>query len=126
MTLYVSIERYARHLQALKKDLKIKPMPRVNYDENVPDCTVSNLEEDKKLIEDELKALGPLGQQKEDKPFMKFVADIQKIISDQARTIYTGDKAKYLTGADKVPDFLRKYIASMRQSAEDFRQNSIR
>ena len=52
--------------------------------------------------------------------------DIEKIISDETRTIYVGDKAKYLTGADKLPDFLRKYIASMKQSAEDFRQNSIR
>ena len=70
--------------------------------------------------------MGPLGDQKEDKPFSKFVLDIEKIISDEARTIYVGDKAKYLTGADKLPDFLRKYIASMKQSAEDFRQNSIR
>jgi hypothetical protein len=70
--------------------------------------------------------LGPLGDQKEDKPFSKFVLDIEKIISDETRTIYVGDKAKYLTGADKLPDFLRKYIASMKQSAEDFRQNSIR
>jgi hypothetical protein len=70
--------------------------------------------------------LGPLGDQKEDKPFSKFVLDIEKIISDETRTIYVGDKAKHLTGADKLPDFLRKYIASMKQSAEDFRQNSIR
>ena len=29
-------------------------------------------------------------------------------------------------GNDKVPDFLRKYVANMKKSAEDFRQNSIR
>lgn len=57
---------------------------------------------------------------------MKFVQDIEKIITDEARTIYVGDKAKFLLGTDKVPDFLRKYIANMRQSAEDFRQNSVR
>ena len=32
MTLFTCIEKYAKHLEALKKELKIKPMVRVNYD----------------------------------------------------------------------------------------------
>jgi hypothetical protein len=36
MTLSTCIDRYSKHLEALKKDLKIKPMIRVNYDENLP------------------------------------------------------------------------------------------
>lgn len=35
MTLFTCIEKYAKHIEALKKDLKIKPMSRVNYDENL-------------------------------------------------------------------------------------------
>jgi golgin subfamily A member 4 len=49
---------------------------------------------------------------------MKFILDIEKLISDESRLIYVGDKAKYITGADKLPDFLRLYIANMKKSAE--------
>lgn len=62
--------------------------------------------------------LGPLGEQKDDKIFMKFLEDIEKIIGDEARTIYVGDKAKYINGNDKLPDFLRLYIQNMRKNAE--------
>lgn len=37
-----------------------------------------------------------------------------------------GDKAKYLTGNDKIPDFLRVYIANMKKSAETFRIACVR
>ena len=47
---------------------------------------------------------------------MKYIDEIEKLISDESRTIYVGDKAKFLTGADKIPDFLRVYIANMRKS----------
>lgn len=35
MTLFSCIERYAKHIEALKKELKVKPMQRVNYDESL-------------------------------------------------------------------------------------------
>ncbi len=57
---------------------------------------------------------------------MKFLQDIEKVIGDEARSIYTGDKAKYINGNDKLPDFLRLYIQNMRKNAEQFRQESIR
>ena len=47
-------------------------------------------------------------------------------MGDEARAIYVGDKAKYITGNDKIPDFLRLYIQNMRKNAEQFRQESIR
>jgi hypothetical protein len=47
---------------------------------------------------------------------MKYVDDIEKVISDESKTIYVGDKAKFLTGNDKIPDFLRTYIANMKKS----------
>ncbi len=57
---------------------------------------------------------------------MKYLDDIEKIIGDEARAVYTGDKAKYITGNDKLPDFLRAYIGNMRKNAEEFRQESVR
>lgn len=38
-------------------------------------------------------------------------------MKEEAQKIYVGDKAKYLTGADKLPDFLRDYIANMKKNA---------
>ena len=64
-----------------------------------------------------MQKLGPLAEQKDDKVFIKFVDDIEKLIGDEARNIYTGDKAKYITGNDKLPDFLRTYIFNMRKNA---------
>ena len=48
---------------------------------------------------------------------MRYIDDIEKIISEESRTIYVGDKAKFLTGNDKIPDFLRIYIANMKKNA---------
>lgn len=42
MTLFTCIEKYAKHIEALKKDIKVKPMPRVNYDETLAECTVTS------------------------------------------------------------------------------------
>lgn len=55
--------------------------------------------------------------QKDDRVFIKYVDDIEKVIGDESRTIYVGDKAKFLTGNDKIPDFLRAYIIGMKKSA---------
>lgn len=52
--------------------------------------------------------------------------EIEKVITDETRSIYSGDKAKYLTGNDKIPEFLRVYVANMKKNAEEFRLNSIR
>jgi len=43
MTLFTCIERYSKHIEALKKDLKVKPMPRVNYDESLAESTVTSV-----------------------------------------------------------------------------------
>ena len=58
-----------------------------------------------------------MGEQKDEKNYSKYIDDIEKIITDETRLVYTGDKAKYLTGADKVPDFLRAYISNMKKNA---------
>lgn len=128
MTLYSCITRYGKHIEAFKPDLKIAEMIRVTYLETTPECKLTPEEEenDKKLKLEELQALGKLGEQKDDRIFMKYIEEIEKIISDESRTIYVGDKAKYLTGNDKIPDFLRNYIKNMKKNAEDFRVSCIR
>jgi hypothetical protein len=40
--------------------------------------------------------------------------------------LYIGDKAKYLTGNDKIPDYLRIYLEEMKKNMEDFRISSCR
>lgn len=67
-----------------------------------------------------------MSQQKDDKKFSQQIEDIEKVMKEEAQKLYVGDKAKYLTGADKIPDFLRDYIANMKKNAESFRLNSIR
>jgi hypothetical protein len=54
--------------------------------------------------------MGPLYFQKDQRKFLEWVLDIEKNIKEEAVKIYSGDKAKYLTGADKIPDYLRSYI----------------
>ena len=63
-----------------------------------------------------MKALGKLSEQKDERPFVKYIKKKKKLISDESRTIYVGDKAKFLTGNDKIPDFLRVYIVNMKKS----------
>lgn len=70
--------------------------------------------------------MGRLSEQKDERTFMKYVEDIEKVISDESRTIYVGDKAKFLTGTDKIPDFLRVYIVNMKKSCEAFRVSCVR
>ena len=40
--------------------------------------------------------------------------------------MYTGEKAKFLTGADKIPDYLRNYLSAMREKMAEFKINCIR
>lgn len=57
---------------------------------------------------------------------MQQIDDVEKVMKEEVQKIYVGDKAKYLTGTDKIPDFLREYIATMKKNAETFRLNSVR
>jgi hypothetical protein len=65
-------------------------MPRITRQEGVSDAliTAEEEEEDKKKVAEELLQLGPLGEQKEEKPFMKFLEDIENAIGAVAREIY--------------------------------------
>lgn len=57
---------------------------------------------------------------------MDWVGEIEKNTAIEAQKIYIGDKAKFLNGTDKIPDYLRTYITNNRKNAEEFRISSCR
>ncbi|KAL4438837.1 hypothetical protein ABPG74_016557 [Tetrahymena malaccensis] len=128
MTLRTCIGRYAIHIDALKPDSQVQEMPRVTYIEKKFDCVLDPTEQEQDLIwkEAELEFIGPLFFQKEPHKFMDWVTEIEKNTILEAQKIYVGDKSKFLTGADKCPDYLRNYIQNNRKNAEEFRISSCR
>lgn len=88
-------------------------MPRITSKETKFDTVLEpdEVNEDKKLMELELESMGPLYYNGE-KKFVESINEIEKIIKDEATKIYA-DKPKFLTGTDKLPDYLRAYIENM-------------
>ena len=52
--------------------------------------------------------------------------DIEKNVREESQKIYTGPNTKFLTGTDKIPDYLRNYLINMKKQAEDFRISCVR
>lgn len=104
--------RYAAHIDAIKPDAAVVDMIRVTYIEEKFDCLLDPTEVEADVVwkEAEIEAIGPLFFQKEAHKFMDWVGDIEKNTVIEAQKIYIGDKAKFLTGADKTPDYLRNYV----------------
>ncbi|CAK83011.1 unnamed protein product (macronuclear) [Paramecium tetraurelia] len=121
----VCIKRYATHIEALKPDNKVVDMPRITWKENKFDTILENEEqqEDKKIIENDLESMGPLFYT--EKKLQESLVEIEKIIKEEAIKIYA-DKQRFLTGADKIPDYLRAYIENMQRNMNEFRIQSIR
>lgn len=70
--------------------------------------------------------MGPFYFQKETRNFMEWFTDIEKNVREEAQKIYTGANSKFLTGTDKIPDYLRVYLGNMKKQAEDFRISCVR
>ena len=64
--------------------------------------------------------------QKETRSFSEWVDEIEDITKKECQKIYTGEKAKLLTGSDNIPDYLRLYLANLKNNAENFRIQSAR
>jgi hypothetical protein len=103
-------------------------MPRISYLETKFDTVLEpeSMDLDRKNIEEDLEGMGPLFFQKDGKRFSEWVTEIEKVIKEEAQRIYAGEKAKYLTGADKCPEYLRAYIDNMRRNLDEFKIQSIR
>jgi hypothetical protein len=95
----------------------------VGYNENKYTCLLdpSEIEKDAALKLKELEELGPLSQQKENKTFLEWIVDIEKNVTAEAVKLYIGEKAKFLTGNDKIPDYLRTYYENMNIKMKHFR-----
>jgi hypothetical protein len=50
MTIQTCISRYARHIEALLPNLKIKPIIRVNYNEEIPEINLASEHEESVII----------------------------------------------------------------------------
>lgn len=57
---------------------------------------------------------------------MEWILDIEKQVIAEAQKLYVGEKAKLLTGNDKIPDYLRVYLDKMKKKAVEFKLQCIR
>lgn len=48
------------------------------------------------------------------------------MVKEECWKIYTGNNVKFLVGNDKIPDYLRKYLDSMKASCDEFRIDMCR
>ncbi|EGR27437.1 hypothetical protein IMG5_196200 [Ichthyophthirius multifiliis] len=128
MVLRTIMKRYAIHINALKQNCPIIDIQRITYIENKFDIQITQqeYEKDKILQENELEEIGPLFFQKDNLKFSEWVQEIQKNTILEAQKIYQGEKAKFLTGTDKCPDYLRQYVQLNAIKAEEFRIQSCR
>ncbi|KAM3127171.1 hypothetical protein pb186bvf_020726 [Paramecium bursaria] len=119
MALLVIMRRYALHIDALKPDNKVQDMPRVTMNENKFETL--------KIRNNLIRILRPWAHlyYSGEKKFQEAYLDIEKIIKEEAQKIYA-DKPKFLTGADKIPDYLRAYIENMQRNTVEFRIQAIR
>lgn len=84
------------------------------------------LEDDEQRLDQEREHLGMLYYQKETRNFTEWVNEIEDITKKECQKIYTGEKSKLLTGSDNIPDYLRLYLANLKNNAENFRIQSAR
>jgi len=128
MALRSCIVRYANHIDAIKKDCPVEAMPRITFLEERLGIALTSKEtdEDNKRKEEELELLGPLYYQKDAKKFTEWILDIENNIKLEAQKLYTDKNAKFLTGTDKIPDYLRTYLDGTRRQMEEFRNSSCR
>lgn len=121
---------YGQHLNAFVKEPK--QLARLSYSERQPEVELTAAEQgtvDDKRKDEELENLGPLGYKNASQTYYKFpdmIGVIEKQSKDICGKLYTGEIAKYLVGADKVPEYLTTFLEGMRRQAEDFRIGSVR
>lgn len=125
------IQHTGDHLGAFVDDPKPIPLERVTHLESKEELDIGEDEKelDEKRRDEELEHLGTIGYKNASASSLKFndaVSEIEKQSKELCQKLYTGDNAKYLTGNDKIPDYLQAYLESMKRQAEEFRINTIR
>ena len=121
---------YGMHLTAFLKEPKA--LARLSYAEKQAEVEPTAAETgnvDEKRKEEELENLGPLGYKNPNQPYLKYaetIVQIEKQSKEICAKLYTGDIAKYLVGAEKIPEYLTTFLEGMRRQSEDFRLSSVR
>lgn len=113
--------RYGQHISAFKSD--IPNQPNITFLEETPDIkpTPDELSREKLIQEELLEPLQELGVvSKPQPPFLQRIADIEKAAREECVKLYQGKNAAVL------PEFMEKYIKSMKENAESFRVNLIK
>ena len=54
------------------------------------------------------------------------IGSIEKQSKEICAKLYTGELAKFLVGADKIPEYLSNFLEGMKRQSEDFRLSSVR
>ena len=103
----------------------------MTYTESTPelDLTPSEVPLDDKRKDEELEHLGAIGFKNATVQQLKFpemVVQIEKQSKELCVKLYTGDNAKYLVGAEKIPEYLTVFLEGMRRQGEDFRLGCVR
>jgi len=118
-----------KHLGGLKKDPA--ELPRVTYREDQDEAELGEEEAklDEKRKDEELEHLGAIGFKNASEPQLKFpdtIAQVEKQSKDLVAKLYTGENAKWLVGADKIPEYLSNFLTQMKSQAEGFRIGCVR
>lgn len=110
---------YGLHINAFVKEPK--QLARMSYSEKQAELDLTATEQgaiDEKRKDEELENLGPLGYKNSTQTYYKFqdmIGVIEKGSKDLCAKLYTGDIAKYLVGAEKIPEYLTIFLEGMRR-----------
>jgi len=121
---------YGTHLTGFVKEPK--QLVRITYLEKQGEIELQPEEQgqvDEKRKEEELENLGAIGFKNVSQAYLKFnetVAQIEKQSKELCPKLYTGENAKFLVGADKIPEYLSAFLEGMKKQAEEFRISCVR
>ncbi len=129
VTLIRCMIHYADHLTGLKE--APKTVTRITYQEKTAEIDLTEEEKgiDERRAADELENLGSIGFKNATQATLKFadaMAAVEKNSKELCTKLYTGENAKYLVGADKIPEYLSHFLEHMKRQVDEFRINSVR
>lgn len=120
---------YGKYLDAFDpKGRAITELDWMTYTEDKEDLALTEEEKtkDEAVRKQELEFLNTLGTRTSQQKFNEAIALIRKSAIEETQKIYVGEDAKWLVGAEKIPEYLSTYLKTFMKNAEEFRINSIR
>ena len=80
-------------------------------------------------MEDELQVLGAIGFNNPKDPYIKFhdaISKVDQMCKDLCAKLYVGENVKFLTGPDKIPEYLYIFIDHMKKQGDEFKISMCR